>query len=214
MKRLILLGIVFGFGGTLAAAHWVPWVGYERVPSQTSVVANGGRQERFVIRLPADRIAAFGPQETLRSHAYPEDAAIATGDIPPPLIEHFKIRDSAGNVIGVAARHRVSMPEGAESAWLLSIPGRGSLALVGPGESDASIDSALQSRGFTPASAWTGDVALALAADRTATRTVAATGEFTGLDVRFTETWELTGVSETGELRGTIELDTIGQRAR
>ena len=58
MRALFLLAIALGFGGTLAAAHWVPWISHPRLPSQTTVVANGGRAEQFLIRLPADRIAA------------------------------------------------------------------------------------------------------------------------------------------------------------
>ena len=41
MRALFLLGIVLGFAGTLAAAHWVPWISHQRLPSQTTVVATG-----------------------------------------------------------------------------------------------------------------------------------------------------------------------------
>ena len=58
MRALFLLSLLVGFGGTLVAAHWVPWVGHQRLAAQTSVVLNGGRAEQFMIRLPADRIAA------------------------------------------------------------------------------------------------------------------------------------------------------------
>lgn len=214
MKRLVLFGIVLGFAGTLAAAHWVPWVGYERLPSQTSVVTNGGRQERFVIRLPADRVVAFGRGAALRGREYPAGNGVLASNDPLPLVEHFKLRDSAGNVIGLAARHRVATPADAEATWLISIPSRGSLVLAGPAERAGAIATALEAGGYKPGSPWSGAVELALASDRAATRTVNATGEFEDLDVRFTETWALSGVSETGELRGTIELDTIGQRAR
>ncbi len=213
MKRLFLIGILLGFAGSLAAAHWVPWVRYDRLPSQTSVVANGGRQETFVIRLPADRIVAFGGNGQLRGNSYPSgfDALAAAGETAP-LVEHFKVRDSAGSVIGVAARHRVVLPDGVESTWLLSIPSRGSLVLAGPGEPNGRVDSELKTHGYVPGTAWSGDVALAVAPDADATRTISSTGEFRDLAVQFTEIWALTGVTEHGELRGTIVLDTIGRR--
>jgi hypothetical protein len=32
------------------------------------------------------------------------------------------------------------------------------------------------------------------------------------LDVNYTETWHVTGIGENGEIRGTIELDTVSRR--
>ena len=58
MKIVFLFGLLVGFGGTLCGAYFTPWLKHTRLPSQTSVVANGGRAEQFLIRLPADRIAA------------------------------------------------------------------------------------------------------------------------------------------------------------
>ena len=58
MKLVFLVAILLGFGGTLAGAHFAPWREHARLPSHTTVVANGGRAEQFLIRLPADRIAA------------------------------------------------------------------------------------------------------------------------------------------------------------
>ena len=52
MKTVFLLGLLAGFGGTLAGAHFAPWLEHARLPSQTSVVANGGRAEQFLIHLP------------------------------------------------------------------------------------------------------------------------------------------------------------------
>jgi hypothetical protein len=62
MKTVLLLAIVIGFGGTLAGAHYLPWVTHVRLESHTSVVANGGRAEKFLIRLPADRLAVTDGQ--------------------------------------------------------------------------------------------------------------------------------------------------------
>jgi len=60
MKATFFLALFLGFVGVLAAGHFVPWGAHVRLPSQTHVIANGGRAEQFVIRLPADRIDAAG----------------------------------------------------------------------------------------------------------------------------------------------------------
>jgi hypothetical protein len=184
-----------------------------RLPSQTSVIANGGRAERFVIRLPADRIHAAGPPGSplragpLTAHAtFPESAS-------PPLLEHFKVRDGAGNVVGIAARHWLEIPGGPATAWALSIPSRGTLILTGTGESSGAVEAALAARGYRAGAPWSGDLTIVLAG-AAATRSVAGSREFAGLAVQYTETWNITGVSESGEVRGTVELDTTGRRSQ
>ena len=136
MKAAILLGFVLGFGGVLAGSHFFPWVIHSRLPSQTSVVANGGRAEQFLIRLPVDRIGSAGATAGLRGSpmfanmALPENLAKE-----PLLVEHFKVRDSVGNVIGLAARHWSVDGDGdAGSAWVVLIPSRGAMLLTAPGE--------------------------------------------------------------------------------
>src|SRR3970040_41243 len=154
MKRLFIIGLLMGFTGLLAAAHFVPWVSHVRLPSQTSVVANGGRAERFVIRLPADRIHALGSATAgLRSRGFPAPAAIPGEDATAlGLLEHFKVRDSAGNVIGIAARHWTATPSGPRTSWTLTIPSRGSLVLAAPGAGPGRVDAALTDRGYTSGS--------------------------------------------------------------
>ena len=211
MRRLLIFGLLAGFAGTLAAAHWIPWVSHVRLPSQTSVIANGGRAERFVIRLPADRIHALGPASAeLRAVGFAAVAVPGT-DETAPLLEHFKIRDAVGNVIGVAARHWVPLPGGPQTAWALSIPGRGTLVLTGAGEAPGAVEAALAARGHRDGAAWNGELRLALGTLGT-THGVTGSREFAGLDVSYTETWNVSGVSEDGEIRGTIELDTVSRR--
>jgi hypothetical protein len=210
MKTLFLSAIVVGFGGTLTAAHFVPWVSHDRLPSQTSVVANGGRAEQFLIRLPADRIAATdGKAGGLRAASGPEAMSLP-GDFATAqlLIEHFKVRDSAGQVVGIAARHWANTGRGPTTAWSLLIPARGSLLLRAPGEAGRALDAALQRAGYTPGSAWEGTVELALAPGRGGV-VAGGSGEFEDLAGTYTETWKLSGVDASGELRGTIELYTV-----
>ena len=82
MKAVLLLSILVGFGGTLAGAHYVPWLAHVRLPSHTSVVANGGRSEQFLIHLPADRLAATG---------FGEYHPVAEGETPDALAQNRRI---------------------------------------------------------------------------------------------------------------------------
>jgi hypothetical protein len=205
--------VLLGFGGLLAGAHYWPWFAGEGVPAQTSVIANGGRAESFVIRLPADRVSAFGAEVTgLRANAGTAErlGAPMSFGAAPVLIEHFKVRDTAGNVIGIAARHwtPTPTPAGAGAAWSMIIPGRGALYLTSPGEPGAAVDTALRSAGHVAGNAWTGDVDVALTNGDTGV-VVAGSAEFIGLSGRYAEVWNVTGVEPSGELRGTIQIDTV-----
>ena len=181
MKTTFFLAIFFGFVGVLAAGHFVPWGAHVRLASQTHVVANGGRAEQFVIRLPADRIDVAGAKTSgVR-------AAAGAGELPaqltsePLLVEHFKVRDAAGNVIGLAAL-----------------------------QCRAALDTALRSAGYNAGTAWNGDVKVAFAPEGADAAIVAAgSDEFAGLAGKYSETWTITGVTDGGELHGTIEIDTV-----
>ena len=48
--------------------------------------------------------------------------------------------------------------------------------------------------------------------DGATAESVVGSREFAGLDVAYTETWNITGIGESGEIRGTIELDTVSRR--
>lgn len=210
MRTAFWIGVLLGFGGLLAAAHYWPWFSSERVPARTSVVANGGRAETFVIHLPADHVGAFGSADAgLRATADAEAAAVAASfGTAPLLVEHFKVRDTAGKIIGTAARHWTLTSGGAGAAWSLLIPGRGALYLASPGETRAVVDTALRAAGYAAGNAWTGSVDVAMSGgDRGAV--VAGSAEFEGMTGRYAESWNVTGVGPMGELRGTIRLETI-----
>ena len=129
------------------------------------------------------------------------------------LVEHFKIRDSSGNVIGVAARHWSGGGARPRTAWSVLIPSRGGLLLAAPRAKRAarSMRRSLKA-GYHAGNAWNGTVALE--SRRTARTATVTTGsaEFEGLSGGYTEVWTVTGVSEDGELRGTIELNTVTRR--
>lgn len=195
MKRLLQLGLVVGFVGTLAAAWFAPIFEYTRYRSATSVVANVGRVEQFLVHLPADRIDTTVGAETF--------------GVSGPRLQHFKLRDSEGNVIGLAARHELVLGGTTETAWLLTIPSRGTIALAASGDGVGTIESALAAEGL--AAGGPVDLEVSIDTARTA-RSVAATGEFSDIDIEMIETWVISGVNEDGELRGTLQLNTIGRR--
>jgi hypothetical protein len=208
MRRLFIFGLLAGFAGTLVGAHFFPWVSHARLPSQTSVVANGGRAERFVIRLPADRIKTVALDGPASPVATLTDAPVGRA----PLLEHFKVRDRAGNIVGIAARHWSLSSDGATTTWALVFPARGAIVLAHAGEQRDAIATALQDRALTTGAQLDAELRLAVVDDAAATRSIVGLREFEGLDVRYTEAWSVTGIDENGQIRGTIELDTVSQR--
>lgn len=176
MRTLFIVGVALGFAAVLAAARFAPWLDPVRLPSHTTVVANGGRAETFVIRLPADRIAAAGSEAAgLRADAEASAALVSALGSAEVLVEQFKVRDREGQVIGIAARH-----------WA---PADGA---AGAG--------------------WSGELRVEFPRAPSSGRVQGGTHEFAGLEGTYTETWTITGVDESGELRGTIELDTVVAR--
>jgi hypothetical protein len=213
MKLVFLLALLIGFAGTLAGAHFAPGLRHARLPSQTSVVANGGRAEQFLIRLPADRIAATdGEAGGLRSKGADGVMLMPAQFVAEPvLVEHFKVRDSAGAVIGIAARHWNGSAEAATTTWSVLIPSRGALVMSARGEDRGALDSALRARGYSAGKDWVGDVRLPMTRDAAGT-VAAGTGEFESLIGTYTETWNVAAVDEDGKISGTIALSTVTSR--
>lgn len=209
MKILFLLAFIGGLGGTLAGVHFAPWLKHARLPSMTSVVANGGRAEQFLIHLPADRLAASdGTAGGLRAQNADRAMLLPARFVAEPLlVEHFKVRDSGGNVVGVAARH---WNGGATptATWSVLIPSRGALVLSAPGEPRGALETALRNRGYTAGSAWNGQVTVAMVREGEGT-VAAGAGEFDGLAGAYTETWTVAAIDENGKISGTIELGTV-----
>jgi len=211
MKIVFLLTLAIGFIGTLAGAHYAPGLKHSRLPSHTSVVANGGRAEQFLIRLPLDRIAATdGEAGGLRAKG--ADAMLLPAQFggEPLLVEHFKVRDSAGSVIGVAARHWSGSGE-STSTWSVLIPSRGALVMSSQGEERGALEAALRSRGYNAGKEWSGDARVSMTRDVGGV-VAAGTGEFQGLIGTYTETWTVAAVDEDGKVSGTIELATVTSR--
>lgn len=214
MKTVFWVAIVCGFGGTLAGAHFVPWLKHARLPSHTSVVANGGRSEQFLIRLPADRIAATnGEAGGLRGKGVAGAMLLPAQFVAEPLlVEHFKVRDAAGSVVGVAARHWQVAGAGATTTWSVLVPSRGAFVLNAAGEVPAALETALRSGGYNAGKVWDGQMTVPMIPAAEVGAVVAGTGEFEGLSGSYTEAWTVAAVDEDGRLSGTIELSTITSR--
>jgi hypothetical protein len=216
MKRLAQLGFLVGFAAIIAAAYFLPWISYARYPSETTVVANGGRSEQFLIRLPSDQIhaaasagidggaaapALFGP-------AYPHTIGMSDQDAPSS-VAHYKLRDVSGNVIGIAARHATVSEQGPVTAWMLVIPSRGAAYYSGQGDDAVAIGAALAAAGWQPGQT----ISTSASIDRgSVLATQHTSGEFSNIDFQLAETWEVTGIDADGQIRGTIQLGTIGRR--
>jgi hypothetical protein len=209
MKRLLQLGFLVGLAGMLAAAYFVPWVGYARFPSEARVIANGGRGEQFVIRLPIDRIHAAA-SEALWTPAYTRNLQLLESEgAAPSRVEHYRLRDINGNVLGLAVRHVTQRESEPLTSWLLVVPSRGSVVFSGNVDPLPAFEAALAANGWQPGTEFTQalefDIGLAGVS-------VEATGEFDDIDFQLVESWSLSSVGADGELRGTITLSTIGQR--
>jgi hypothetical protein len=106
-----------------------------RYPSIIAVLPDGGRREEFVIRWPEDRINLPADARAART------GVIAATDTAGAMVvedaagrrvsgEVFRLRDGAGNVVGVASRVSAGGAAVRPAAdWMLVIPGRGTLLL-------------------------------------------------------------------------------------
>lgn len=210
LKVTFISGILFGLAAAVSGAGLYPWVDHERLESQTHVVPNGGRSEAFFIRLPVDRITSLGTENLgLGTSVFPSSLALPDSLATQPIqIDHFKVRDAGGNVVGVASRHAVVLAGSAAVTWSLSFPSRGALWLEGR-FNPAEFDATAASMGYQSGEAWAGELDLLISDTQTPVGEVrGGTSEFSALTGNFTERWRITGIGEAGELRGTISLDT------
>ena len=209
-RFVFVVGVLLGLFGGLAAASMVGWVDHPRLRAHVSVQPNGGAMEQFVIWLPRDRIFDSGALDGLPSR-FPADVELPVDTLADGQIEQFKLRDREGEVIGVAARHSQTLGNTTTAAWMLYLPGRGSL-LMHHVEDSGGLAQQLSRRGLQAGTSWDGELTL----QRTAGASGDERGQVSGGSFEFArhagsyaETWRLTGVDSQGQLRGTIELETL-----
>jgi hypothetical protein len=210
LKAFFVGGLVLGLAAVLGAAGFFPWVDHPRLASRTQVQPNGGRREDFFVRLPVDRIASIGREGLpLGATPYPPGLELP-GSLAAGLlqVDQFKIRDAGGNVVGIASRHTIGLDESAAVAWSITLPSRGALWLVG--EADPTVfATGFASIGYLPGESWSGDLEIVLGpAEGSSGRVDGGSEEFAALSGNYDERWHVTGIEASGELSGTIELDT------
>jgi len=202
----------------LAVALFYPAPVVPRFPSLISVEPDGGRREEFLIRWPADRITLPADLRAARTDAVaPTDSAgaMVLADAAGRRVsgEVFRLRDAAGNVIGVASRVTAGGVAEPAADWMLVIPARGALLLHQADAADlaASAGSAPLRRAASPAqqSGFWGGAREFRATGPGGGSVVHGTREFAGLAGSFTETWTLEGTPQAGATAGTIRLVTL-----
>ncbi|MEM8538897.1 MAG: hypothetical protein AAGF56_13680, partial [Pseudomonadota bacterium] len=57
MRALIIIGFLAGIGSVAAVAYTTPFLEQQRIHSETRVVPNGGRLEKFEIRVEQDLLS-------------------------------------------------------------------------------------------------------------------------------------------------------------
>jgi hypothetical protein len=215
LTRIFYGFVVAGMALIILLAGVFPLPSNPRYRSNIAVIPDGGREETFVIQWPQDRVQPL---------AHAGDGALATAGGAVVMAggaasaEVFRLRDLAGNVVGLASRS-TSMRVGAAgvraqgSDWTLLLPSRGTLFLaqsnsrdVGPQPGAAGPVPATDSVPF-----WAQATRVRVTAGpapNDAGAVVGGTEEFAGLRGSYDETWELEEVAADGSTRGRISLVT------
>jgi hypothetical protein len=228
MKRLFIIAFVAGLLAVVLAATLWPLPQHLRYRSITSVPADGGRQEEFVIHWPEDRIARPGENGSGLPAAAAVGAVVLEDSAGRRVsAEMFRLRDTEDNVIGVAGRlagtgGAIADPGRSATNWLLVIPGRGALFLAQSDVQDTTVRESITAEGnlaLPPAQAaafWTDRPRVRITAPApvgegppTTGKVLRGTNEFAGLRGSFIETWDLAEVNADGSTRGRILLSTI-----
>ena len=118
----------------------------------------------------------------------------------PLLVEHFKVRDSAGSVIGVAARHWNGGGAQPTTTWSVLIPSRGALVLSAPGEARGALDDGAALERLQRRQSVGRPVAVPMTPGTAKASSSPARGEFEGLTGSYTESWTVAAVDEDGRV--------------
>jgi hypothetical protein len=218
LARLFFGSVLAGALLVVFAAGLWPLPRHERYRSEISVVADGGREERFVIQWPQDRVALEAESGMVQAGTA---VALAANGVVSASVEVFRLRDIAGNVVGLASRSTSSRMLAGEgnvqgSDWILLIPSRGALFLTQRNGPDVAPRPHPARAGLVPAaddsagfwSRGSRQRITAAAAGGHGGRILRGTDEFEGLQGSFEETWDLEEIDADGITRGRITLAT------
>jgi hypothetical protein len=193
--RLFLASFLTGALLTALAAHFYPLPQAPRAYSQAEVLANGGREEAFFIRLPEDRV---GDPRAAATAPFPQQTFAADGQ-ERIVAELFRLRDAGGNLIGLASRMNgmVAGEDGLAQPvtdWMLLIPGRGALMMGRGAVATGSAPEFYVDRlGFSFVNS--GPI-------------ISGSGEFAGLTGFYGEETEIDKVDSDGQAFGQVKLTT------
>ena len=195
MIRVFLVWLVLGLAASLAAAHFYPLAKPALLYSKSTALANGGREEVFVINLPGDRL---GSPRAAATATFPEPGFAAAGP-DRVLAELFRLRDTDGQIVGLASRlngrapNEESAPESVTD-WMLLLPSRGTMMLsrgaVAMGEEGEFVADRM---GFSYANSGP---------------LIAGTGDFANLQGFYSEDTVVESIDSSGEVTGTVTLMT------
>jgi len=222
VSRLFLASCIAGLAIALALAGFYPLPENQRVRSQIEVLANGGRQETFVIEWPADRISLPAARASDVDVATKGMVVLVNRNGGAAGAELFRLRDVRGNVIGIASRVTGRVPgqrftSASVTNWTLLIPGRGSLLLsqenstdVGPVRNGGAPGAYVAAAEF--AGTWSRGTRYRITAGPAPDsrgRVIAGTAEFDRLSGDYSEIWELTELNADGTTEGKISISTV-----
>lgn len=192
MARLFYLCILSGVVLTVLVAGVYPLPQHTRYRSIVSVIPDGGREEVFTMHWPQDRVQPLQAGRAGPIQQAGDLVQLSTADGAGASVEIFRVRDAAGNVVGLASRSVTTATTTAGAAqdagWVLLIPSRGTLFL---GQQ--------QGRDGAPAGA-SGSV-------------TGGTGEFAALTGSYSETRDVGQQAADGSSSGQIRLITRVQAA-
>ena len=166
LLKTFIIGVFLGAAACIAGLYVVPPVDLARERSIIDVTPNGGNREVFHAKIPDDRIL-IGAADQLSSVPpgldWPIDEFLAN-----TRAELFKIRNSDGNVVGVASRIAAAEEGGALVEWMLHLPARGSAyVLMRPQAPEASSRLGDLRSGTREFATWKGELSERWVADAT-----------------------------------------------
>lgn len=205
MARLFYGSVLAGMALSIAAAVVFPLPQHQRYHSSIAVIPDGGRQETFHIQWPQDRIEGLAAASSGRLASKGGAVVLKDHDEMEASVEVFRLRDVAGNVIGLASRStsRRNTPgagpiQGVD--WILVIPRRGALFMTQSSSGEVAKGSGGETGPAVKPVPGTG---------RSGAGTVlGGTQEFADLQGSYEESWELAAVAADGSSRGRITLVT------
>lgn len=196
---------------------------HQRFRSSISVITDGGREESFTIQWPQDRLQPLADSASGPLVSAGGVVILRQGDGIGAAAEIFRLRDMAGNVVGLASRStsRRSSREGLSiqgTDWMLLLPSRGTLFMTQANSRDVGPRVRGQNGGgerLVPApdgsGFWTEGTHYRITAGPApggAGQVVAGTEEFANMQGTYEENWELAEGIADGSTSGRITLVT------